>query len=88
MRADDVKNLTKDTAVIFKGQQCLLHRCSNNVYLLSDLGEYEGSTCGDFYRYRGQYRYSFWLIDKADDTYDNRFVEICQQLVPLSLGEL
>lgn len=88
MRTDDVRNLTKDTVVIFERQQCLLHICENKVYLLSNLEEYEGSTCSDFYQYSDQYRYSFWLIDKDDVDFDYRFVEICQQLVPLSLGEL
>lgn len=88
MRTDDVRKLTKDTVVILKGHQCLLHHCDNMIYLLSNLGKYDGSTCRDFSQYRGQYSYSFWLVDKDDGSCDNRYAEICQQLVPYSLGGL
>ena len=88
MRPDDVRNLTKDTVVILKGQQCLLHLCKNKIYLLSNLVNYEGNTCTDFPRYRSQYNYSFWLIDKDGGRRDARFNKICQQLTFGSLGEL
>lgn len=88
MRTDDVKNLTKDTVVMMKGQQCLLHPHKGKVYLLSDIRQYDGCTCGDFSWYRGQYNYSFWLVDKDDGRCDDRFEKICQQIVPYSLGEL
>lgn len=88
MRTDDVRKLTKDTVAIFKEHQCLLHPCNGMVYLLSDLNQYDGSTCRDFSQYRSQYPYSFWLVDKDDGDCDDRYTEICQQLVPYSLGGL
>lgn len=55
---------------------------------MSNLGKYDGSTCRDFSEYSGQYLYSFWLVDKDDGDCDNRYAEICKQLVPFSLGGL
>ena len=88
MRTDDVRKLTKDTVAILKGQQCLLHPCDNKVYLLSDIGQYDGSSCRDFSQYRSKYCYSFWLVDKDDGSCDNRYADICRQLAPCSLGGL
>lgn len=88
MRTDDVRKLTKDMGAILKSHQCLLHPCDNMVYLLSNLKQYDGSTCRDFSEYREQYQYSFWLVDKDDGDSDGMYVKICQQLVPYSLGGL
>lgn len=88
MVIDDVIKLTQDTVVMYEGQQCLLHPHKGKVYLLSDLEQFDGSTCRDFSQYRGRYDYSFWLANKDDGSCDDRFIDICQQLVPHSLGGL
>lgn len=82
MNKTELMEIRHDTPCTFDNRPAMLQVSDNNIYLLTNDENYDGSKSDHYYKYRYKFMYSWWLCDLDDkDRFDSLIYGICRNLV-------